>query len=122
MVLSMMIICYNKPLNRYIRILSSVICLCIYDVQVLNYKHYLILFLTYPMSSIHFTIYMYMDIYKDSLYLKKAQRFFDTCHHNLDINVALSCSLLVIAVMGMPYKNTYFCTCVRVYKYREKKS
>lgn len=94
--------------------------MCIYDVQVLNYKHYLTLFLTYPMNSIHLTIYMYLDIYKDSLYSIKAQHFSDTCHHNLYINVALSCSLLVIEVTDMSYKNTYFYTCVRVYKYRRK--
>lgn len=59
-------------------------------------------------------------IYTKIVNIKKAQRFFHTCHHNLDINVTLSCSLLVIALMDMPYKNTYFYTCVRVYKYRRK--
>lgn len=85
--------------------------MCVYEVKVLNDKHYSILFLAYPMSSIHFTIYMYMDIYKVNLYIK-AQPLFDTCHHNLDINVALTCSLLVIPVMDKPFKDKYFSTCV----------
>lgn len=61
-----------------------------------------------------------MDTYKDTLFKKNQQRLFDTCHHNLDINVALNCSLLVIAVMHMPYKKMYFYTCVRLYKSQEK--
>lgn len=60
---------------------------------------------------------MYMCIFKDTLY-KKTQHLFITCHHNSDINVALICSLLEIAVMHMPYKKMY--VCVRLYKSQEK--
>lgn len=75
------------------------------------------------MSSIHFTIYMYVHGYIQRYSIKKKtkpQRLFDTCHHNLNIKVALICSLLVIAVMHIPYKQMHFYTCVRLYKSQEK--
>lgn len=76
-------------------------------------------FISFISNELYTFYHLHVQGYIQRYSLLKNTTLFYTCHHNLNINVALNCSLLVIAVMDMPYK-THIYTCARLYKYKRK--